>query len=96
MQGVKHPQLLDNRSSRESLAESAFAFPEAFEIEITLHSRTVVEIRATYKVRRMKAERKRKVTRYSEIAFGTVAIYPLTGDIPLTLQTSSGQARELR
>ena len=38
MQRVKHPQLLDNRSSRESLAQSAFAFPNAFEIEIVLHS----------------------------------------------------------
>ena len=33
MQRVKHPQLLDNRSSRESPAQSAFAFSNLLPIE---------------------------------------------------------------
>ena len=35
----------------------------------------------------MKAEGKRNVSHYSEIAFGTVAIYPLTRDVLLILRT---------
>jgi hypothetical protein len=47
MQGVKHPQLLDSRSSRESLAQSAFAFPNAFEIELSFIEQIVAETYAT-------------------------------------------------
>jgi len=61
MQGVKHPQLLDNRSSRESLAQSAFAFPNAFEIEnCPSLNKLSLKLAPHTKVRRMKAEGKRQ------------------------------------
>jgi hypothetical protein len=36
-QNIQHPQLIPDWSSRESLAQSSFAFPNALEIEIVVH-----------------------------------------------------------